>query len=160
MIYTPVYYKTMQAICQTDRFVSSCGGTRSGKTFANLQAIYELAIQDEVPTLTSVVSETFPHLKRGAIRDRDKILPKLQMFARVTKQRPHSHNAIVYTLVNFTTTLDQDLDRIYTLRDLGYWPYVMIYDKEHCAKVYRHLQRWVNMRATFAAVKRFEDYNA
>lgn len=69
MIYTPVYYKTMDAICRTDRFVSSCGGTRSGKTFANLQAIYELAIQDKRPTLTSVVSETFPHLKRGAIRD-------------------------------------------------------------------------------------------
>jgi hypothetical protein len=100
------------------------------------------------------------HFAWDRYEDRDKILPKLQMFARVTKQRPHSHNAIVYTLVNFTTTLDQDLDRIYTLRDLGYWPYVMIYDKEHCAKVYRHLQRWVNMRATFAAVKRFEDYNA
>ena len=69
MIYTPVYYKTMDAICRTDRYVSSCGGTRSGKTFANLQALFELAIQDEVPTLTSVVSETFPHLKRGAIRD-------------------------------------------------------------------------------------------
>ena len=69
MIYTPVYYKTMDAICRTDRFVSSCGGTRSGKTFANLQAIFEIAIQDKRPTLTSVVSETFPHLKRGAIRD-------------------------------------------------------------------------------------------
>ena len=69
MIYTPVYEKTMDAICRTERFVSSCGGTRSGKTFANLQAIFELAIQDKVPTITSVVSETFPHLKRGAIRD-------------------------------------------------------------------------------------------
>ena len=69
MIYTPVYYKTMDAICRTGRYVSSCGGTRSGKTFANLQAIFELAIQDTAPTLTSVVSETFPHLKRGAIRD-------------------------------------------------------------------------------------------
>ena len=69
MIYTPVYYKTMDAICRTDRYVSSCGGTRSGKTFANLQAIFELAVQDTKPTLTSVVSETFPHLKRGAIRD-------------------------------------------------------------------------------------------
>lgn len=69
MTYTPVYYKTMKAICETDRFVSSCGGTRSGKTFSNLQAIFELAIQDKTPTLTSVVSETFPHLKRGAIRD-------------------------------------------------------------------------------------------
>ena len=69
MIYTPVYYKTMDAICRTGRYVSSCGGTRSGKTFANLQAIFELAVQDTTPTLTSVVSETFPHLKRGAIRD-------------------------------------------------------------------------------------------
>jgi phage terminase large subunit len=59
----------MQAIADTDRFVSSRGGTRSGKTFANLQALFLLAIQDKTPTLTSVVSETFPHLKRGAIRD-------------------------------------------------------------------------------------------
>lgn len=59
----------MKAIAQTQRFVSSCGGTRSGKTFANLQAIFQLAAADEVPSLTSVVSETFPHLKRGAIRD-------------------------------------------------------------------------------------------
>ena len=69
MIYTPVYYKTQDAILKTDRFVSSVGGTRSGKTFAMLQCIFELAVQDEVPTITSVVSETFPHLKRGAIRD-------------------------------------------------------------------------------------------
>lgn len=69
MIYTPVYYKTQDAIFRTDRFVSSCGGTRSGKTFASLQCLFELAVQDEIPTITSVVSETFPHLKRGAIRD-------------------------------------------------------------------------------------------
>lgn len=69
MIYTPVYYRTMDAICKTDRFVSSCGGTRSGKTFADLQCLFELAVQDKKPTITSVVSETFPHLKRGAIRD-------------------------------------------------------------------------------------------
>ena len=69
MIYTPVYYKTQEAIFKTDRFVSSCGGTRSGKTFASLQCLFELAVQDEIPTITSVVSETFPHLKRGAIRD-------------------------------------------------------------------------------------------
>ena len=75
MIYTPVYYKTMDAICRTERFVSSCGGTRSGKTFANLQAIFEIAIQDKRPTLTSVVSETFPHLKRGAIRDFPDAIP-------------------------------------------------------------------------------------
>jgi len=74
MIYTPVYYKTQDAILKTDRFVSSCGGTRSGKTFAMLQCLFEIAVQDEEPTITSVVSETFPHLKRGAIRDFQDVL--------------------------------------------------------------------------------------
>ena len=69
MLYSPVYERTMDAIARTERFVSSCGGARSGKTIANLQAIHQIAIADEVPTITSVVSETFPHLKRGAIRD-------------------------------------------------------------------------------------------
>lgn len=64
-----VYLKTHDAIQRTARFVSSVGGTRSGKTYANLQAIFELAVADKTPTITSVVSETFPHLKRGAIRD-------------------------------------------------------------------------------------------
>ena len=69
MIYTPVYYKTVEAIGRSGGFVSSCGGTRSGKTFANLQCIYQMALLDKRPTITSVVSETYPHLKRGAMRD-------------------------------------------------------------------------------------------
>ena len=69
MITTPVYNRTRDAIQKTSRFVSSCGGTRSGKTFANLQLIFEIAALAQTPKLISVVSETFPHLKRGAIRD-------------------------------------------------------------------------------------------
>ena len=99
------------------------------------------------------------HFAWDRYEDRDKVLPGLEMFARVTGLKPSAHKAIVYTLVNFSTTLEQDLDRIYTLRDLGYWPYVMVYDREHCAKVYRRLQRWVNNRFLFASVDRFEDYS-
>lgn len=98
------------------------------------------------------------HFAWDRYEDRDVILPKFKMFADVTTLSPHAHKAIVYTLVNFSTTLEQDLDRIYTLRDMGYWPYVMIYDKEHCAWVYRDLARWVNNRFIFGACKRFEDY--
>lgn len=101
------------------------------------------------------------HFAWDKYEDRDKVLPKLKLFADVASPNIHKkqvHKAIVYTLVNYSTTLEQDLDRIYTLRDMGYWPYVMIYDKDHCPKVYKRLQRWVNMRATFATVKRFEDY--
>ena len=98
------------------------------------------------------------HFAWDRYEDKDIILPKLEMFARATRLKPHAHKGIVFTLTNYSTTLEQDLERIYTLRDLGYWPYVMIYDKEHAPKVYRRLQRWVNMRSTFAQVKRFEDY--
>ena len=98
------------------------------------------------------------HFAWDRYEDKDKVLPKLKLYAEVSKHSPRSHNAIVYTLVNFNTTIEQDLDRIYTLRDLGYWPYVMIYDKEYCNYQYKRLARWVNNRFIFAKCKRFEDY--
>ena len=68
------------------------------------------------------------------------------------------HKAIVYVLINFDTTIDQDLERIYTLRDMGYWAYVMIYDKEHADQEHRDLARWCNNRKIFASCPRFERY--
>lgn len=100
------------------------------------------------------------HFAWDRYEDKDKVLPKLALFAQITGQNPKTHNAIVYTIVNFSTTLEQDLERIYTLRDMGYWPYVMIYNKEHCKQSYKRLQRWVNNRFIFASCKRFEDYRA
>ena len=90
--------------------------------------------------------------------DKERVLPKLQMFADVAQLKRHGHNAIVYVLVNFDTTIEQDLERIYTLRDMGYWAYVMIYDKAHCATIYKQLQRWCNNRFIFAKCEKFEDY--
>ena len=98
------------------------------------------------------------HFAWDRYQDKGKILPKLKLFASITKHSPHAHKAIVYTIVNFDTTIEQDLERIYTLRNLGYWPYIMIYDKEHCQRVYKNMQRWVNNRFIFAKCKRFEDY--
>jgi phage terminase large subunit len=45
------------------------GGTSASKTISILLVLIDFAQSDEKPTLTSVVSESFPHLKRGAIRD-------------------------------------------------------------------------------------------
>jgi phage terminase large subunit len=45
------------------------GGTSAGKTVSTLSILIDAAQRDTNPTLTSVVSESFPHLKRGAIRD-------------------------------------------------------------------------------------------
>lgn len=50
------------------------GGTSAGKTVGIEQTLIDLAQRDKKPTLTSIVSESFPHLRRGAMRDFDLIL--------------------------------------------------------------------------------------
>lgn len=50
------------------------GGTSGSKTISILMDLIDRAQKDTVPTLTSVVSESMPHLKRGAIRDFKKIM--------------------------------------------------------------------------------------
>ena len=45
------------------------GGTSASKTISILIYLIHLAQSDESPTLTSIVSESFPHLKRGVMRD-------------------------------------------------------------------------------------------
>ena len=98
------------------------------------------------------------HFAWDRYEDKDKIVPKFKMFSELTGW--DRRKMTVYVLTNFDTTIEQDLERIYTLRELGYWPYVMIYDKEHTKSTdtVRKLQRWVNMRAIFESTPRFEDY--
>lgn len=45
------------------------GGTSASKTISILQILIDKSQCDKVPTLTSITSESLPHLKRGAIRD-------------------------------------------------------------------------------------------
>lgn len=97
------------------------------------------------------------HFAWDRYEDKEKVIPKFKLWSELYGGR--AHDTIVYTIVNFTTTIEQDLERIYTLRDLGFWAYVMIYDKEHCKPIYKKLQRWVNNRFVFASCNRFEDYD-
>ena len=45
------------------------GGTSAGKTISTLQVLIDKAQRDTDGGITSIVSESFPHLKRGAMRD-------------------------------------------------------------------------------------------
>ena len=45
------------------------GGTSASKTISVLLFLIDAAQTDTTPTLTSIVSESLPHLKRGAMRD-------------------------------------------------------------------------------------------
>lgn len=73
-------------------------------------------------------------------------------------KRKSSSTKTAYVLTNFNSTMDENLYRIYTLRDLGYDPYVMVYDKPHAPKEIKQLQRWVNNKFIFRSCEKFEDY--
>ena len=60
--------------------------------------------------------------------------------------------------VELPCKIGEELYRIYTLRDLGYLPYVMIYQKETADKQHRDLQRWCNNRLIFRSCPNFKDY--
>lgn len=65
----------------------------------------------------------------------------------------------VYVLTNYWSNFDDDLNRIYWLRDNGLDPYVMIYDKQNASEKIRNLQRYVNNKIIFNTIDKFEDYN-
>ena len=98
------------------------------------------------------------HFAWDRYEDKDIIIPKFKMFKEITQI--DIRKLIVFVLCNFDTTIEQDLERIYALREMGYWAYVMLYDKEHIPKGHklRKLARWVNNRFIFAKCKTFEEY--
>lgn len=65
----------------------------------------------------------------------------------------------VYVLTNYGSTHEQDLYRIYTLRGMGYDPYIMVYEKSTAPPITRRLQRWVNNKWLFRAVPDFKDFD-
>jgi len=68
---------------------------------------------------------------------------------------------VVYVLVNYNSAMEQDLYRIYALRDLGYDPFVMVY-KDNGKAVSQetiNLARWVNKKITFRLFDNFKQYD-
>lgn len=90
---------------------------------------------------------------------KDDLRPYFEAYKQYAKHKPHGEYGTVYCLTNFGSTMEENLYRIYTLRDLGYAPYVMIYDKPHAPREVRLLQRWCNNRIIFKSCPRFEDYD-
>jgi len=68
-------------------------------------------------------------------------------------------NSKVYVLINFDTDRDYDFYRIYKIRELGFDPYVMIYDLAPPDPEAKKIARWVNNKYVFNRVHKFEDYN-
>lgn len=60
---------TKRVASLTKRIRAVQGGTSASKTISILQVLIDKAQRDKTPKITSIVSESLPHLKKGAMRD-------------------------------------------------------------------------------------------
>lgn len=75
---TRIFDENLEAYQRGKRRALNEGGTYSTKTWSILLLLQVLAMKAQSPLLISVVSESLPHLKRGAIRDFFRILDESQ----------------------------------------------------------------------------------
>lgn len=110
---------------------------------------------------------------------RENLLPKFELFQAAGVAG--NDRTTVYVLTNYWSTTEEDLERIYKLRALGYIPYVMIYDEQKVVdsrgrwlpgvwgryteeqlrhfKTCQHMQQWCNSRSIIKSCPKFEDYD-
>ena len=113
---------------------------------------------DEKAEMLKQMKIKMVHFAWDRYEDKDVILPKLIEFK--SKTNWDWRKMTVYVLCNFNSTFEQDIERVMTLRKIGYAPYIMLYNKESIPKGHnlRKLQRWVNNRIIWATVPTFEEY--
>lgn len=121
------------------------------------------------------------HFAWDDIKQSDLIIKNLKMFKETTNL--DFRRLRVYVLVNYDTSFEEDLFRVYNLKSLGYDPFVMVYDKyefvnqqtnrlyplkdllkkytmkqiDHFKKIWK-MQRWVDNKFIFRSCETFEDY--
>ena len=100
------------------------------------------------------------HFAWDRYEDKEMIIPKFETFRKASKVRNKDLQVYVLCGDREQRVLDGDLERIYWLRDNGYAPYVMLYNKENLPKGHelRKLQRYVNNRFIFWSLKNFDEY--
>jgi len=74
----PLFRKNLNAFNTDKRFIVNQGGTRSSKTYSILQVLIVIALK--VRLSVSAVSISFPHLRRGAIRDFKEIMEAMGLY--------------------------------------------------------------------------------
>lgn len=99
------------------------------------------------------------HFAWDLMKNSKRIVDGLNLWKRYGKKNKHGSWGTVYVLVNFDTTMAENLYRVYKLRDMGFDPYVMVYNKPSAPGEIKRLQRWCNNKIIFKKCPRFEDYD-
>lgn len=123
----------------------------------------------DIRLMTEEKAEMLSQIKIRAIHfawdkyeDKKLIQPQFLDFRKKSTIHPHSLQVYVLCGDREQRVLPEDLERIYWLRDNGYAPYVMLYNKDSIPRGHelRKLQRWVNNRFIFWKCPTFEEYKS
>ena len=93
IITSDIYFKNRDA---KTRYVFNEGGTRSTKTYSLNQVAYTLAGESTTTVIFSIVSETMPHLRKGAMRDFISFLKKNNLYS----EKYHNKSENIYHVNN------------------------------------------------------------
>jgi len=99
------------------------------------------------------------HFAWDYMAESNTVVRGLRRYATYGKKNRHGKFGSVYVLTNYDTSMEENLYRIYTLRDMGFDPYVMVYNKPNASREIRLLQRWCNNRLIFRAEPDFYKYD-
>ena len=112
-------------------------------------------ITEEIANLLQKVKIERAHFAFDFMKNEKKIIEGLRIFKDSTNIS--MEKCIVYMLVNFDTSIQEDLYRIRKIRELGYLPDVRVYRKNYAPQILKDLQRWCNNRRIFKSCD-FMDY--
>ena len=116
----------------------------------------DIRLMDE--TKARIISKTNVKNLHFAWDGHDNLAPMFAEYRPFFKRVISRHRACVFVLVGYNSDMDWNLHRIYTLRDLGYDPYVMVYNKPNAPHELKQLQRWCNNKIVFGKCKTFKEY--
>lgn len=100
------------------------------------------------------------HFAWDRYEDKDFIQPKFVEFRKKSKVNNHALQVYVLCGDREKRLKEEDVYRVSWLKENGYAPYVMLYDKDNIPKGHelRQFQRYVNNRFVFWKCKDFEEY--
>ncbi len=87
---TTAYGRIKKLVSGDTRVAVVQGGTSAGKTYAILQFLILAAYEGRIKGIVSVVSESMPHLRRGAMRDFLKILSADGLYQKALHNKSNS----------------------------------------------------------------------
>lgn len=120
------------------------------------QGVDARLLTEEIVFAFNKIKTKMIHFAWDDMKQSDAVLRGLQLYAQYGKLEERKRR--VYVLTNFDTTMEENLYRVYKLREMQFDPYVMVYDKPNATDEIKRLQRWVNNKFIWRSCERFEDY--